>query len=132
METRAARIAFLRQTALLGSLDDDRIGQVLDARRERRLAPDEALCHEGEPGHVMFVLLAGQLVVSKGGEQVSVGQCGDCFDEMAPIESRERAATLRARDEALVPEIPENVFRSHLAPAGTSARCASRGRSRRR
>jgi diguanylate cyclase (GGDEF)-like protein len=63
----------------------------------------------------MYVVLAGNLVVSRGGKQVSVGGPGDCLGEMALIESRERAATLRALDEATVLEIPETAFRAHLA-----------------
>lgn len=63
----------------------------------------------------MYVVLAGNLVVSRSGKQVSVGSPGDCLGEMALIESRERAATLRALDEALVLEVPETAFRDHLA-----------------
>jgi len=64
----------------------------------------------------MFVVLSGHLVVSRGGKQVAVGSPGDCFGEMALIESRERAATLKALDEAVVLQIPETVFWQHLAP----------------
>jgi diguanylate cyclase (GGDEF)-like protein len=63
----------------------------------------------------MYVVLAGNIVVSKAGKQVAVGRGGDCFGEMALIERRERAATLRALDETLVLEIPDAAFRDHLA-----------------
>ncbi len=63
----------------------------------------------------MYVVLAGNLVVSKAGKQVAVGRPGDCFGEMALIERRERAATLRALDDTLVLEIPETAFRDHLS-----------------
>jgi diguanylate cyclase (GGDEF)-like protein len=63
----------------------------------------------------MYVVLSGNLVVSKGGKQVAVGRPGDCFGEMALIESRERAATLRALDDTVVLEISEQAFRDHLA-----------------
>ena len=63
----------------------------------------------------MYVVLSGNLVVSKAGKQVAVGRPGDCFGEMALIERRERAATLRALDDTLVLEIPEAVFREHLS-----------------
>ena len=38
------------------------------------LGPGQVLCHEGEEGHAMFVVLSGHLVVSKAGKQVAVGQ----------------------------------------------------------
>ena len=111
----AARLAFLRRTALLGPLPEAKLAELLAACGERALRRGERLCREGEPGHAMYVVLAGNLVVSKGGKQVSVGNPGDCFGEMALIESRERAATRCALDEALVLEIPEAAFRRHLA-----------------
>jgi diguanylate cyclase (GGDEF)-like protein len=86
------------------------------ACREIALQPGEALCHEGQEGRAMYVVLAGNMVVSKAGKQVAVGRPGDCFGEMALIERRERSATLRALDEALVLEIAEDSFREHLAP----------------
>ena len=63
----------------------------------------------------MFVVLSGHLVVSRGGKQVAVGSPGDCFGEMALIESRERAATLRALDETVVLEIAESGFWKFIA-----------------
>jgi diguanylate cyclase (GGDEF)-like protein len=68
----------------------------------------------------MFVVLSGHLVVSRGGKQVAVGSPGDCFGEMALIESRERAATLKALDETVVLEIPEVVFWERIAPEPAS------------
>jgi diguanylate cyclase (GGDEF)-like protein len=111
----ADKLVVLRRTGLLGSLPDGELECLLRACREVALAPGQALCQEGEPGDAMFVVLAGNLVVSKAGKQVAVGRPGDCFGEMALIERRERAATLRALDETLVLEIPDAAFREHLS-----------------
>src|SRR5512134_1248413 len=105
----------LRRAGLLSTLAEADLERVVGACREVALAPGEALCHEGEEGHAMYVVLSGNLVVSKAGKQVAVGRPGDCFGEMALIERRERAATLRALDETLVLEIPEAAFREHLS-----------------
>jgi diguanylate cyclase (GGDEF)-like protein len=110
-----ARLAILRRTGLLAPLADPELEKLLGSCRERSLPAGEALCHEGEEGHAMYVVLSGHLVVSKGGKQVAVGSPGDVFGEMALIESRERAATLRALDDTLVLEIPEDAFRCHIA-----------------
>ena len=112
---RADRLAVLRRAGLLSMLADADLERVVGACREVALAPGEALCHEGEDGNAMFVVLSGNLVVSKAGKQVAVGRPGDCFGEMALIERRERAATLRALDETLVLEIPEAAFRRYLS-----------------
>jgi diguanylate cyclase (GGDEF)-like protein len=117
---RAAILALLRRTGVLRPLPDRDLAALADACRQLPLQPGEALCHEGEEGHAMYVVLAGHLVVSKSGKQIAVGSPGDCFGEMALIESRERAATLRALDETLVLELPEVAFRQHVASSPDS------------
>jgi diguanylate cyclase (GGDEF)-like protein len=113
---RTAGLAILRRTGPFAPLSEGELQELLTACRERPLGPGQVLCREGEEGHAMYVVLSGHLVVSKGGKQVAVGSPGDCFGEMALIESRERAATLTALDETLVLEIPETAFRTHIAP----------------
>ena len=111
-----ALLTLLRDTALLAPIPEPELRELLRSCRQIVLQPGEALCREGEEGHAMFVVLSGHLVVSRGGKQVAVGSPGDCFGEMALIESLERAATLKALDETTVLEIPEAVFREHIAP----------------
>jgi len=112
---RSDKLAVLRRAGLLSTLAEADLERVVGACREVALAPGEALCHEGDEGNAMFVVLSGNLVVSKAGKQVAVGRPGDCFGEMALIERRERAATLRALDDTLVLEIPEAAFGEHLS-----------------
>ncbi len=112
---RSDKLAVLRRAGLLSTLAEADLEHVVGACREVALAPGEALCQEGEDGNAMFVVLSGNLVVSKAGKQVAVGRPGDCFGEMALIERRERAATLRALDDTLVLEIPEAAFRRYLS-----------------
>jgi diguanylate cyclase (GGDEF)-like protein len=111
-----ALLALVRDTPLLAPIPEPELLAVLESCAQRVLQPSEALCREGEEGHAMFVVLSGHLVVSRSGKQVAVGSPGDCFGEMALIESRERAATLKALDETVVLEIPEVVFWEHIAP----------------
>ncbi len=111
----AEKLALLRRTRLLETLPEEQLNLLLRSCREVSLVPGEALCHEGEVGRAMYVVLSGNLVVSKGGKQVAVGRPGDCFGEMALIESRERSATLRALDDTLMIEIPETAFAEHLS-----------------
>jgi diguanylate cyclase (GGDEF)-like protein len=111
----ADKLELLRRTRLLETLSEGAIRQLVGACREIILVPGEVLCHEGDVGRAMFVVLSGNLVVSKGGKQVAVGRPGDCFGEMALIESRGRAATLRALDDTHVLEIPKATFTEQLA-----------------
>jgi diguanylate cyclase (GGDEF)-like protein len=112
---RTDKLALLRRTGLLATLPEADLDRLIGSCREVTLAPGQALCHEGEDGSAMYVVLAGNLVVSKAGKQVAVGRPGDCFGEMALIERRERSATLRALDDTLVLEIPDAAFGEHLS-----------------
>ncbi len=112
---RSEKLALLRQTSLLGPLSAAELEAIAGVCRELALRPGQVLCQEGGEGHTMYVVLGGNIVVSKAGKQVAVGRPGDCFGEMALIERRERSATLHALDDALVLEIPEAVFRRHLS-----------------
>jgi diguanylate cyclase (GGDEF)-like protein len=112
---RSERLVVLRRAGLLSTLADADLERLVGACREVALRPGEALCNEGDEGSAMYVVLSGNLVVSKAGKQVAVGRPGDCYGEMALIERRERAATLRALDETLVLEIPDEAFRRYLS-----------------
>ncbi len=114
--TQDALLPLVRDTPLLAPIPEPELRDLLDACRQIVLPSGEALCREGEEGHAMFVVLSGNLVVSRSGKQVAVGSPGDCFGEMALIESRERAATLRALDETVVLEIAESGFWKFIAP----------------
>ena len=61
----AEKIALLRRTRLLETLPEEQLKRLLGSCREVSLVPGEALCHEGEVGRAMYVVLSGNLVVSR-------------------------------------------------------------------
>ena len=110
-----ALLALVREKPLLAPLPEPTLRALVKSCERLVLSPGETLCREGDEGHAMFIVLSGHLVVSRNGKQIAVGSPGDCFGEMALIESRERAATLQALDETEVLEIPESGFWDHIA-----------------
>jgi len=114
------KLALLRRAPFLTTLPEVALQELLAGCRELELRPGQVLCHEGEAGHSLYVVLSGRLAVLKSGKTVAIGEVGDCFGEMALIESRERSATLRALEETVVLEIPEVEFRRHIAPNAAS------------
>src|SRR4029453_6957601 len=72
----ADQLTMLRRRRLLGCLSDEKLKQLIGACRPVSLVPGEALCHEGEIGRAMYVVLSGNLVVSKGGKKIAVGRPG--------------------------------------------------------
>jgi diguanylate cyclase (GGDEF)-like protein len=110
-----AKLDVLRRAGLTAPLREDERRELLARCREAVLRNGQVLCHEGQPGHSMYLLLSGRVSILRGGTQIAVGRPGDCLGEMALIESRERIATIRALEASLALEIPEVVFREQLA-----------------
>jgi len=69
--------------------------------REKRLPSGEVIFQEGDPGDRMYVVLEGQVRISKhipgiGEEALAILERGDYFGEMALIDSLPRSADARA------------------------------------
>ena len=80
----------------------------------------QALCEEDEPGDVLYVLVRGQVDVTRraadGTErQVSVLEDGDFFGEIALLDEVRRTASVRARTPCLLLALDRRDFRELLA-----------------
>lgn len=88
--------------------------------RERKLAPNQMLFREGEPGSEMYVILEGRVMISKfipgaGEEALAFLERGDYFGEMALIDNQPRSADAKAHDGgAVVLAIPRDVIEGLL------------------
>lgn len=88
--------------------------------REVDLRPGEVLFREGEPGDRMYVVLDGQVMISKyipgaGEEALAFLQRGDYFGEMALIDKQPRSADATAHSGgAVVLAIPGDVLEGIL------------------
>lgn len=95
--------------------------------KEKRLAADEVLFREGDPGDQLYVVLDGQVRISKnlpgaGEEALAIMGRGDYFGEMALIDEKPRSADARAHhDGAVVLAIPSEVLRNILDPGKVSS-----------
>ena len=68
-----AVLALVRETPLLKPLAEPALRGLVESCKRLALGPGEVLCHEGEEGHAMFVVLSGHLVISRSGKQIAVG-----------------------------------------------------------
>ena len=93
--------AFLVATPFFGGLSDASLDLLVSTLVERRFDAGAAVVAEGEPGHSMYIVQSGELVVHKLGESVRAIQVarlgpGDFFGEMTLIEMQNRSATVIA------------------------------------
>ncbi len=98
----AKRALFSEQT-----LSPMEINFLATLSREEKHPPNEYIFREGEDGDRMFVVLEGQVMISKriagaGEEALAFMQRGDYFGEMALIDQQPRSADARAHDNGAV------------------------------
>ncbi|MEM6454908.1 MAG: cyclic nucleotide-binding domain-containing protein [Acidobacteriota bacterium] len=88
--------------------------------KEQRVAANEVIFREGDPGDRMYIILEGQVMISKqivgaGEEALAVLGRGDYFGEMALIDHEPRSAYAKAHDEgAVVLSISRDVLENIL------------------
>jgi CRP/FNR family cyclic AMP-dependent transcriptional regulator len=102
--------AFLRATPFFGGLSDASLDLLVSMLVERRFDAGGAVVAEGDPGRSMFIVHAGQLVVSRLGDsgrsiRMSDLGPGDFFGEMTLIEMQNRSATVVAETATVLYEL---------------------------
>lgn len=94
---------------LFGGLPAEKAEALETITRRRSFQPGQIVCHKGDPGDAMYIILQGQVKIvlpSEGGEEavLAVFEQGDFFGELSLIDGEPRSATIVAteRTEALV------------------------------
>lgn len=102
--------AFLLATPFFGGLSGAGLDLLVSMLVERHFDAGATIVAEGEPGRSMFVVHAGDLVVSKLGDDgrslrmTDLGP-GDFFGEMTLIEMQNRSATVVAETATVLYEL---------------------------
>ena len=89
--------ALLRQVPLFAALDDELREAIALRTRRRTFEAGQALFHEGDPGHTLYVILSGRVNVQRvtpSGEVLHIADRGpgEFVGEMALIDGKPRMA----------------------------------------
>jgi serine/threonine protein phosphatase PrpC/CRP-like cAMP-binding protein len=99
-ESRARRLQLKRdmlaRMPLFRPLNDREILRVLQVTEVLAYQNGEIVITEGDKGDELFIVLSGQVKVTRGGAQLAVLTPGDHFGEMALIRSQPRSATVKS------------------------------------
>ncbi|MDB4941625.1 MAG: serine/threonine phosphatase PrpC [Labilithrix sp.] len=99
-EERAKRLALKRDVLarmpLFARLGDRELLRVMQSVEVRGFSDGQVVIREGDKGDELFIVLAGKVNVSRGGETLTRFGAGEHFGEMALIRAVPRSATVTA------------------------------------
>jgi signal transduction histidine kinase len=109
----------LRQVPLLADLSEEDLEQLYGMAETVSIPAGELVLREGDPGDSLFVVLDGQLEVTKrqGRQEVllAVYKPGQFFGEMALLEQAPRSASVRTLRESRLLVISQAAFQTLLS-----------------
>ena len=82
---------------------------------EVRVAANDYLCHEGSPGDDMFILLEGELKITKHTKFITTIKPVEYIGEMALIEAKPRSATVQAVTDSTLLRITRAQFQKYFS-----------------
>jgi serine/threonine protein phosphatase PrpC len=99
-DERAKRLTLKRdllaKMPLFARLDDRELLRVMQSCEVRQYDDGQVVIREGDKGDELFIVLAGKVNVSRGGETLTRFGAGEHFGEMALIRAVPRSATVNA------------------------------------
>ena len=94
------RVLFLREVSIFRLLEPEDLEQIADLAQERLYPVGEYLCREGELGDELFVLVEGEVEVSKqvdgAPHLLRILRSGEHLGELAILREQPRSASVRA------------------------------------
>jgi CRP/FNR family transcriptional regulator, cyclic AMP receptor protein len=91
------KVDALRRAALFEGLSRRQLVQLARVSEDLEVPAGEVLCKEGQLGREFFVIIDGEVEVTKDGKQLAVRGGGEFFGEIALLEQIPRTATVTAR-----------------------------------
>ena len=91
-----APVELLRKVPLFSEFSDRELKRLAQSFKERKFSAGDEIATEGKGGIGFFVIGAGEVAYSVGGEEKGSGGPGDYFGEIALIDEGARSATVKA------------------------------------
>jgi CRP-like cAMP-binding protein len=97
----------LRHSHLFEVLSEDEVRRCAESAVLRPFAAGEVAVRQGDTGSSLFFVLRGEMGVEVDGTEVACLGRGRMFGEMSLLTGEPRKATVRARSEAVLAELPK-------------------------
>lgn len=101
----------LLSSAFFKDLPTDSLDSLIFTGQLRQASANQVLFHEGQPGNTCYILIQGNVVISKNGKTINVLNQGSCFGEISLLMSGGvRTATVATQRDSILLEIQQNAF----------------------
>ena len=91
------KVEALRRATLFEGLSRKQLVQVARVSEDLEVPAGKVLCKEGEIGQEFFVIIDGEVEVTKNGKRLAARAGGEFFGEIALLEETQRMATVTAQ-----------------------------------
>jgi PPM family protein phosphatase len=100
-ELTQKKIATLKSVPLFKFLSFDELLRIISLIEESNYSEGDIIFNENDQGDALFILLTGEVEVSKGDVTIAKLESGDHFGELALIDRFPRSATVKATQDSL-------------------------------
>jgi CRP-like cAMP-binding protein len=90
------KVQALKRAPLFEGLSRKELTALARVSEDLEVEPGRVLCKEGEIGQEFFVIVEGELTVTRGGRRIRKMSSGDFLGEIALLEDMPRTATVTA------------------------------------
>lgn len=104
------KIDVLRRIPLFRHLNYKELVKVLNQTQQKTCTSGEVVIEEGSEGEEFYIILSGEVEVTKGGRPLTVLGPGVHFGEMALVDRSPRSASVRARGDTRLMSLSRKSF----------------------
>ncbi len=110
MYSELEKTAYLKSTDTFRDIPGEEVFYVAQVAEEQHLADGESLFEDGDPGHSLYALIEGEILLHRGGQEVNRMHPYDAFGEMAVINQAPRTLSAKAVGPTILLRISEEDF----------------------
>ena len=107
-------LLFLRTVPLFSELSTEDLAGIVPITKEVHFDKGETLIEQGQAGDCLYVIVEGEVQVSKDGEEVTICRSPETFGELSILGERPRSANCQAQTDLVVLQLDKNDFWSLL------------------
>ena len=104
------KILFLKNVPLFSKLPPEELGHLAGIAEEIVYPEGEVIIREGDHGEEMFLIVEGEVEITRGSESLAVLRSQDYFGEMSILDGEPRSATITAKADCLLLRIRQSDF----------------------